>query len=221
MLEVSQMLGIGLPELNQVNLLYQSPNFVDAGNPFKSHVGLIAFPVFWTGVYWNRKQLLSEGYRPLTRTQTPYVILSETLPGSNVSASLKAIWWQKFSQHLKASKYNHACHWLLSFITMQNPSPCSHVFFLLFSTTFSCVSTPQIQLSFSHYSLGSLFFSTFPKTPPLPACFHLPILSCSLFHCSYKGRDTSYFSCSKLLPSDNYHSSLYKHTSIEGYAICL
>lgn len=46
MLKVSKMLGIGLPELNQVNLLYESPNFADTGNPFKSHVGLIAFPVF-------------------------------------------------------------------------------------------------------------------------------------------------------------------------------
>ena len=43
-------------------------------------------PLDWT--FLKQKPLLSEGYNPLTRTQTTNVILSQTPPGPNGSASL-------------------------------------------------------------------------------------------------------------------------------------
>lgn len=134
----------GQSELNHMNLLYQGPSVSNAGNSFQSHVSLTVLPTLWVGLYWNRNQLLSEGYSPLTRTQTTHVILSQTTPGPNGSASLKAVWWQKSSQRLGASSFTHACHWLSSFTTTQNASPSGHMSFLLCSPPFSSVSLSPV-----------------------------------------------------------------------------
>lgn len=47
LLQVPQVLGISLPELNHGNLLHQSRSFAKAANTFQSRVGLTALPICW------------------------------------------------------------------------------------------------------------------------------------------------------------------------------
>ena len=105
-------------------------------------------PLDWT--FLKQKPLLSEGYNPLTRTQTTNVILSQTPPGPNGSASLIDIWQQKSSQHLEASYFTHACHQPSSFTTTQHTNPSDHMSFLLCSPPFNC-SVPQCSPPISTY----------------------------------------------------------------------
>lgn len=58
LLQVPQILEISLPELDHINLLYQSLSLANAGNSFQP------YPLYWTLL--NRNQLLSEGCTAIT-----------------------------------------------------------------------------------------------------------------------------------------------------------
>lgn len=147
--------------------------------------------ILWIGLYWKETNcVLKAALQSLTRTQTTYVILSQTSPGPNGSTSLKAIWWQKSSQHLRPVNSTMP-------VTDGHPSPLSKMQSLLVKCLFFyfhpiriCVSAPkstyhsfhywQILEPFSCYSLGSLFFvsypwfSTFPPNTPSTCLFPPP-----------------------------------------------
>lgn len=118
------MSGVSLPELDHSYLLYQSQSSANAGNSFQSHVGLTALLIHWIGLYCSRNQLPSEGYRPLIKTPTKNVILSQTSPGPNASANLK----NHFMAEIQGASWSRLVQLCLSLIIILCQAPKCKLF---------------------------------------------------------------------------------------------